>query len=31
MDTVTLVRIVAGSLAVVVGVIVYLRRRQATD
>lgn len=31
MDTVTLVRIVAGSLAVVVGVIVYLRRRQAAD
>ncbi len=31
MDTVTLVRIVAGTLAVVVGVIVYLRRRQAAD
>ena len=31
MDTVTLVRVIAGTLAVVVGVIVYLRRRQAAD
>ncbi len=31
METVTLVRIIAGALAVGVGVIVYLRRRQAAD
>jgi len=31
METVTLIRIIAGTLAAVVGVIIYLRRRQAAD
>ncbi len=31
METETLIRVVAGTLAVVVGVIIYFRRRQTTD